>query len=142
MSETEEFNIVFEEPIAYQLSGGLQFIELARKGVLKKAVLNLVQQSGLSFKTIAGLLPVSERTLQRYSDTDRLAPDVSEHVILFTQVFFRAEEVLGSRKKAKEWLQTPALSLGNKSPLSFLDTSFGAQYIMDELGRLEQGVFS
>ena len=138
----EEYNIVFEEPVAYQLSGGLQFIELARKGVLKKAVLNLVAQSGFTFKTIAGLLPVSERTLQRYADTERLSPEVSEHVILFAQVLFRAEEVLGTKEKAKTWLETPQLAMGNKTPISFLDTSFGAQFIMDELGRLEQGVFS
>ena len=138
----EEYNTVFEEPISYQLHGGVQFIELARKGVLKKAISNLVAQSGFTFKTIAGLLPVSERTLQRYSDTDRLSPDVSEHVILFAQVLFRAEEVLGSKEKAKIWLDTPQLAMGNKPPISFLDTSFGAQFIMDELGRLEQGVFA
>jgi len=136
------FNKVFEETVPYTVDDDIALLQLARKGVSKKAVTNLSNVGELPLKTLASLLPVTERTLQRYSDEDRLSPDVSEHVILITKVLFRAEEVLGSMSKARQWLKAPSVSLGNEPPLSFLDTIFGAQLVMDELGRVEFGVYS
>jgi len=136
------FNKVFEETVPYTVDDDIALLQLARKGVSKKAVTNLSNVGELPLKTLASLLPVTERTLQRYSDEDRLSPDVSEHVILITKVLFRAEEVLGSMSKARQWLKAPSVSLGNEPPLSFLDTIFGAQLVMDELGRVESGVYS
>jgi len=136
------FNKVFEETVPYTVDDDIALLQLARKGVSKKAVTNLSNVGELPLKTLASLLPVTERTLQRYSDEDRLSPDVSEHIILITKVLFRAEEVLGSMSKARQWLKAPSVSLGNEPPLSFLDTIFGAQLVMDELGRVESGVYS
>lgn len=136
------FNKVFEETVPYTVDDDNALLQLARKGVSKKSVTNLSKIGELPLKTLASLLPVTERTLQRYTDEDRLSPDVSEHIILITKVLFRAEEVLGSMSKARQWLKTPSVALGNEPPLSFLDTVFGAQLVMDELGRVESGVYS
>ncbi len=138
----DQFNIILEDTVEYSVDNELGLVELTRKGVLKKSVQNLANFASVSMKEIATLLPISERSLQRYSDMDRLKSGISEHILIITKVMLRAEKVLGSAEKLKHWLNTPSIGLGQRTPLSLLDTSFGAQLVMDELGRLEYGVFA
>ena len=53
----------------------------------------------------------------------------------------RAEDVLGSAEKAREWLTRPNRALGQVSPLSLLDTDEGARQVEAVLGRIEHGVW-
>jgi uncharacterized protein (DUF2384 family) len=39
-------------------------------------------------------------------------------------------------------MDTVLLPFGNKKPKQFLDTSLGIAMIMDELGRIEHGIFA
>jgi uncharacterized protein (DUF2384 family) len=39
-------------------------------------------------------------------------------------------------------MDTEIIALGHKSPKAFLDTSIGISILMEELGRLEHGVYS
>ncbi|MBK7098856.1 MAG: DUF2384 domain-containing protein [Sphingobacteriales bacterium] len=42
----------------------------------------------------------------------------------------------------KLWMSSPVMALGNKMPKEFLDTSMGIDLLMDELGRIEYGIFA
>ncbi len=138
-----DYSMVFrEEGVRYQAGSQMDWVKLARKGVSKNALLKLVETGAVSYKTLAGLLPVSERTLQRYSQKQRFGLEVSEHIILIARVLKRAEEVFGDMEAVKYWMNNTNLSLGNETPVSLLDTSFGADLLMDELGRIEHGVVS
>jgi putative toxin-antitoxin system antitoxin component (TIGR02293 family) len=53
----------------------------------------------------------------------------------------RAAEVFGSREKALRWLETPAPSLGDRTPLSLLSTSEGMADVEDTLGAIEHGIW-
>jgi putative toxin-antitoxin system antitoxin component (TIGR02293 family) len=53
----------------------------------------------------------------------------------------RAIEVLGTREKALRWLRTPIRSLGDRTPLSQLETPDGITRVEDVLGRIEHGVW-
>jgi len=53
----------------------------------------------------------------------------------------RAVEVFGSREKALRWLKAPVRSLGDRSPLSLMDSQEGIQRVSDVLGRVEHGVW-
>jgi putative toxin-antitoxin system antitoxin component (TIGR02293 family) len=53
----------------------------------------------------------------------------------------RAMEVFGTREKALRWLNTPVRSLGDRTPLSLLDTPEGLAQVQDTLGRAEHGVW-
>lgn len=138
-----DYSMVFrEEGVAYQAGSQMDWVKLARKGVSKHALLTLAETGAIGYKTLAGLLPVSERTLQRYSQKQRFGLEVSEHIILIARVLKRAEEVFGDMNAVKYWMNSPNLSFGNQTPVSLLDTSFGAELLMDELGRIEHGVIS
>jgi uncharacterized protein (DUF2384 family) len=57
------------------------------------------------------------------------------------EVTARAVEVFGTREKALGWLNTPLRSLGNRTPLSLLETPEGVLQVEDTLGRVEHGVW-
>jgi putative toxin-antitoxin system antitoxin component (TIGR02293 family) len=53
----------------------------------------------------------------------------------------RAIEVLGNRDKALRWLKAPVRSLGDRTPLSLLQSPDGIARVEDALGRIEHGVW-
>ena len=57
------------------------------------------------------------------------------------EVTARAMEVFGTREKALRWLNTPLRSLGDRTPLSRLETPEGVVQVEDTLGRVEHGVW-
>lgn len=134
--------IIREAAVAYQPSASMQMATLARKGVSKKELEEIAGWGGISINKISTLLPVTLRTVQRYKGSDRFDTAVSEHILSIAEVFTKAEQVLGSPEKLHIWLFTPLRAAGNDTPFSLLDTGFGARYLLDELGRLEHGVYS
>jgi len=50
--------------------------------------------------------------------------------------------LLQHKDKFLSWMNHPNKALGNRTPLSLLSSRFGAEAVLDELGRIEYGVFS
>ncbi|UCJ07747.1 DUF2384 domain-containing protein [Chitinophaga pendula] len=135
--------VVHDARAAYAGSRGYFYlIELSRDGVIKKALMNLTQQLSFSLSEIARVLHVSERTLQRYQDNEKLAADSSERAILLSQLYQHGADVFGDLENFKEWMRTPLPAFNYQLPISLLDTTFGFQLIEDELGRIAHGVFA
>ncbi len=118
------------------------FIRCIRAGVPKKALDNLVEVTGIGNSEMAGIVRTSERTLRRYSANQKLNAEQSERVIELAKVYSRGEEVFGSLDSFREWMNSTVLAFGNKKPKELLDTSLGIEMIMDELGRIEHGIFA
>lgn len=145
MSEKDIHQLVEESGVAYRASSTsseMRLVKQARAGISKKSLMNIAETGGLSLKEISALLPVTLRTIQRYSETDLLDPAVSEHALQIAEVISKGSKVFSSIKDLQRWLHTPSVALGNETPVSLLDTSFGARIVIDELGRLEYGVYS
>lgn len=53
----------------------------------------------------------------------------------------RAIEVFGNREKARRWLDAPLRVLGDKTPISALDSRDGVGRVLDLLGQIEHGVW-
>ncbi len=141
--EKETFqNMVREAAVAYKASNEMQMVETARSGISKQTLVNISKLSGLSIKEMAELLPVSLRTIQRYKNEDILEPAVSERVLLIAEVLAKALDVFGSLEDLQHWLHTPSIALDRQTPISLLDTSFGARLVTDQLGRIEHGIYS
>jgi putative toxin-antitoxin system antitoxin component (TIGR02293 family) len=93
-------------------------------------------------ETMSSLLHSSHRNIQRKDDDELLDTLKTEKVLELAGLAQRGIEVIGNKASFAEWLHAPLASLGNKTPLDFLDTSFGIQMVTKLLGRLEQGVYS
>lgn len=142
MSEEPIDNILKEAAVAYEPSSPMNLVELARHGISKDSLQKIAEIGGVSIKQFAELLPVSLRTIQRYSGKDLLPPEVSDHALLIAEVFAKGIDVFNGKQPFQRWLQSPLVGLGRQTPLSLLDTSFGARMVTNELGRLEHGVYS
>jgi len=115
---------------------------LGKTGLPKKALLSLAARIDLSLKVIAGLVNITERTIQRKKDLDHLSKPVSEQLLQLAEAFSRGEEVFGSLDRMKQWLTAPNKALDDTPPFDFLSSRFGIQMVLDELGRIEHGVIS
>jgi putative toxin-antitoxin system antitoxin component (TIGR02293 family) len=118
------------------------FISVIRKGVPKLAMDNLMEITGITAYEMAGIVRLSDRTLRRYTSQTLLNPEQSERVVELAKLYSRGEDVFGGLPDFKEWMDSTVMALGNKKPKEFLDTSIGIEMLMNELGRIEHGIFA
>ncbi len=142
MSNPSIDNILREAGVAYQSTSEMTLVDLARKGISKKSLLKIADVGSISVKQLADLLPVSLRTIQRYDNDDLLSPEISSHALSIAEVLAKGLEIFDHKKQLQRWLHTPSVAFRMQTPLSLLDTSFGARMVIDELGRLEHGVYA
>lgn len=115
---------------------------LARQGLRKTAMDALAERLECSTQDLVAYLPISARTLQRYNLDTQLSTELSDRIIQIAKVYARAVEVFGDRNKAVAWLKYPNHALGGVTPLSCLDNFSGIEIVLDELGRIEYGVYA
>lgn len=58
------------------------------------------------------------------------------------RLYNRGAEVFGSSNAFMQWMDSNVRALGNKKPKDFLNTREGIETLMDELGRIEHGIFA
>jgi putative toxin-antitoxin system antitoxin component (TIGR02293 family) len=67
---------------------------------------------------------------------------VSERLIDLARLFHRGMEVFDEKEKFLLWLNRPNKSLDNQLPIELIETNMGMDLVMDELLKIEHGVFS
>ncbi|MGH8674849.1 MAG: type II RES/Xre toxin-antitoxin system antitoxin [Burkholderiales bacterium] len=120
----------------------LDWIEVVRQGIPAAAVESLCKATKLSQAELARALGIPGRTLARRKREGVLSSEESAKMLRLARVIGRANEVFENPNAALDWLKTPNTALGAKAPLSLLDTEFGAESVLDTLGRIEHGVFA
>jgi putative toxin-antitoxin system antitoxin component (TIGR02293 family) len=118
----------------------MDLIDLSRKGVSKEALLYLAKFMGLPVGQMAALLPVTERTIQRYAPKEHFDRVVSENILHLAEVVARGLAVFENSDNFKAWINQPSTALGGRSPKSLLPSRFGIDMVLDELTRIEHGV--
>jgi putative toxin-antitoxin system antitoxin component (TIGR02293 family) len=117
-------------------------ITLGHHGVTKGALLNLARYLSFSMNQLAELLPITERTLQRYTRSQHFNRVVSEQILQIAEVVAKGAEVFEDKNNFLTWMQQPNVAFGNRPPISLLSSRFGTEMVLDELGRIEHGVVS
>jgi putative toxin-antitoxin system antitoxin component (TIGR02293 family) len=131
-----------EKVLRMRIQRRQDLIALGHRGVTKSALLNLAKVLSFPIDQIAELLPISERTIQRYTRGQHFNRAVSEQILQIAEVVAKGVEVFEDRDRFLTWMQQPNVALGNKTPRSLLSSRFGTQMVLDELGRIEHGVLS
>ena len=132
-----------EKVLGRRISSRADLVELGRTGLRKNALSNLVKYMSLSWRDMASLLPVSERTVQRYQKygaARHLNQQVSEQTLQLAEIMAMGSEVFGDRDNFLAWLSMSSVALGNEKPMELLGSRFGAEMVMDELGRIAHGI--
>lgn len=141
-SENDPIASLLKEPAQAYALQSFDLIRLARNGVLKKTLLQLADKLSFTLHELSKILHISERTLQRYGNEDKLATDTSERALLLAQLYSRGITLFETSENFNDWLRTPLPAFQQQAPIQFLDTAFGFQLVMDEIGRIEHGVFA
>jgi len=125
-----------------EITGKFDYLNIIRKGLSMKSLGYLMQNTGISALEMSDILHTTDRTLRRYTEDTILNPEQSERALEIARLYTRGTDVFESLEGFKEWMNSSVMALGNKKPKEFLDTSLGIEILMEELGRLEHGVFA
>ena len=116
---------------------------MALKGVAKNEYNSFVhvifKYSDKDFAVIAG---TSVRTLSRLKPNQNIPQQAAEVTISLMRAYEKSKEIFGSQETAVKWLKSPNNVLGGITPVQAMSSRFGAEEVMDILGRIEYGVFS
>lgn len=126
-----------------RIQNSIDLVELGKIGVTKDALVHLARYLSLSMSKMAELLPITERTIQRYSLKDHFFNRVtSEQILKLAEVTARGVAVFDNKDKFLSWMNQPHAALANRTPMNLFSSRFGTEMILDELGRIEHGLFS
>ena len=120
----------------------MDLIKLSREGIPKASLLHLANYMGSPMSQMAELLPVTERTIQRYETREQFNGVVSECVLHIAEVVARGVDVFEDKEGFLSWLDQPSTALGGQTPKSLLSSRFGTDMVLDELTRIEHGIVS
>ena len=141
-SQNTLFGSLFGHARAADAMSDFDVLQLTRNGLPKRLLLSLAKRISLTLEEFAGILHISERTLQRYDDEAIIKTEYAEKAVELARLYTRGEEVFGSLDKFKTWMKTPLHAFKGETPVSHLDTSIGFDMIFKELGRIEHGIFA
>jgi uncharacterized protein (DUF2384 family) len=74
-------------------------------------------------------------SVEPFEEADVISIDIPEELLK------RTVEVFGEEDKAIQWFVSPNQALGAVRPGELLRTSHGRKRVLDELGRIEYGIF-
>jgi putative toxin-antitoxin system antitoxin component (TIGR02293 family) len=121
----------------------LDLLPLIREGLPAKALQSVAKVMDMSAIATVEHLGLAKRTYARRVEAGKpLTSEESERIFRLARVFAQASFTLGERDKARRWLLKPNRVLGGAIPVTLLDTDIGAGMVLDELGRIEHGVFA
>lgn len=121
----------------------LELGEAVDEGFKTTALERFARHLGLTLGRTLDLIRLSESTYHSYRRKNRpLNADDSASLYHLARVTEAAEHYFESVKEAHQWLMTPRITFGNKTPLQFALLPGGAEYVTTVLSRLEHGVFT
>jgi len=88
-------------------------------------------------------LDISTKSLQRYKkESDYVfKPAHTEKIIELAEVTNLGQDIFDSPEQFYAWLNSPSLAFGNLKPIELLKDSYGKEMVMNELSRIDQGIF-
>jgi len=117
----------------------LKIIHASRNGVSRSDLKKFSLRVALPLTKISEIVPASYSTLAKKLNYDK---EVSERLFEIAEVYAKGFEVFGDEKKFTRWLNKSNIALGGEVPFSLLDTSYGVQLVLNEITRIDYGIFA
>lgn len=104
--------------------------------------LALLKQKGLTFSEISEIV-ISPRTLKhRKARGESLSHEETDRMVRVARIVSLAENVFCDHAKALLWLRTADDRIGERTPLSMLQSDAGGRLIESMLWQIDEGVYS
>ncbi len=117
----------------------MKVIHASRKGVSRSDLKKFSLRVALPLTKISEVVPASYSTLAKKSNYDK---EVSERLFELAEVYAKGFDVFGDEKKFTRWLNKTSMALGGMTPFSLLDTSYGVKVVLNEIDRIDYGIFA
>lgn len=118
----------------------MEIIKTVRNGLPGDVITKVANAYQIQKKDMFNILHLTPKTGQRTVHRKKLTTEKSDHLVRLVKVYERATDVFGCRENAFRWVKTPCLAMGGEVPFNLLDTTEGADLVMDILGRIEHGI--
>lgn len=91
----------------------------------------------------ASFLGISTKSLQRNKVKEDFIfkPLQSEKILELAEVTSLGNTVFDTETQFYLWLNTPSFALGNLEPIELLKDSYGKEMVVNELNKIDQGIF-
>lgn len=114
---------------------------LIRQGLPFACMTDMQRLAGLSEERLGRLIGIPRSTLLRRKKDGALSPEEGDRAWRLLRVMSRALDLFaGDQEAARAWMTTPKAVFSGRTPLEFADTTPGAEFVLDVIGRLEHGI--
>ncbi|MEQ9223983.1 MAG: DUF2384 domain-containing protein [Salinisphaeraceae bacterium] len=114
------------------------------KAVRRGFTYGVVESFMTKFRVDAGYIEqavgISRSTMSRRKQSGRFTRVESDRLLRIVGLYAMAEDVIGDRDMAIDWMGTPNRALGGETPGGYAGTEAGAREVEKLLGRLAHGV--
>lgn len=126
------------------LNDKLLLIRSIKKGISFTFFSEIKKTVPFSDEDWAALLNISTKSLQRYAQEENFIfkPIHSEKIIEIAEVTNLGNKVFDHQDQFHLWLNTPSYALGSIAPIELLNDSYGKEIVLDELHRIDHGIFA
>ena len=119
----------------------LHVVEQIHRGLSWAAFERFQRNTDLPFRVLAQAADIPERTLARRRESGRFEPEETDRLVRMSRIVARAIELFeGSADAARNWLTSPVIALGGRTPIEFASTDVGAIEVESLIGRLAYGL--
>jgi putative toxin-antitoxin system antitoxin component (TIGR02293 family) len=132
-------NITYDE----FLKNRMLIIHAIREGIPYE-LFNLIKETTpFSEEDWASFLGISTKSLQRNKIKEDFIfkPLQSEKILELAEVTSLGNDVFDTEEQFYLWLNTPSFALGNLEPIELLRDSYGKEMVVNELNKIDQGIF-
>lgn len=114
-----------------------------REGIPFSLFMEIRNRTPFSDGDWANFLNISTKSLQRYKIEKDFVfkPIHSEKIIELAEVTELGETVFDTQAQFYSWLNRQNKALGNMTPIELLKDSYGKDLVVQELYRIDQGIF-
>lgn len=116
------------------------WIQLVREGLPFPCMATFCDRLGLSLPQLAGELGVSSAAIAASRRSGKLTKEQSVRLLRLARLVEYGCEIFESLDTTREWLRASNIALGDVTPMSLLDTEFGAELVRRVIRNIEFGL--
>jgi len=130
--------------LSHFLDDKMLLIYAIRQGISYSFFSKIQDITPFSEEEWAEYLNISTKSLQRYRKAKNhlFKPVLSEKIVELVEVVYLGHQVFDTTDQFYNWLHSPSFALGGQPPAELVKDSYGKELVMDELNRIEHGIFA
>lgn len=136
---------LLNKKITYEefLKNRMLIVHAIREGISYELFSLIKEVTPFNEEDWASFLGISTKSLQRNKVKEDFIfkPLQTEKILELAEVTSLGNTIFDSEDQFYSWLNTPSFALGNLQPIELLRDSYGKEMVVNELNKIDQGIF-